>query len=69
VEELLSKIDAKVNGVSLRLLPLLRSVEALERIGTPAARQALQKVAETLPGDEIQDEVRAALQRLSRQPR
>jgi WD domain, G-beta repeat len=68
VEELLAPIEEvfkQTGGMSRRLLQLLRGVEVLERIGTPAARQALQKVAEMPPNPDIGAEAKAALDRLA----
>jgi RNA polymerase sigma factor (sigma-70 family) len=69
--ELLGRIEdalKKTCGMSPKLLRLLRGVEALERIGTPAARQALQKVAERSPDHDVGVEAKAALGRLKAHP-
>ena len=71
MEELLGQIEdafKQTGGVSPKVLRLLRGVEALERIGTPAARQALQKVAEGWPDFNIGAEAKAALGRLHALP-
>jgi hypothetical protein len=67
MEELLGRIEESLRqtgGVSPQLLRLLRGVEALERIGTPAARRALQKIAERSPDHDVGAEAKAALSRL-----
>jgi len=71
MEDLLGRIEdafKQTGGVSPKLLRLLRGVEALERIGTPAARQALQKVAERSPDHDVGAEAKAALGRLHAPP-
>jgi WD40 repeat protein len=71
MEELLGAIEESLKqtgGVSPKHLRLLRGVEALERIGTPAARQALQKVADRSPDHDIGAEAKAALGRLKAHP-
>ena len=68
MEELLGRIEdslKQTGGVSPKLLRLVRGVEALERIGTPAARRALQKVAERSPDHDVGAEAKAALGRLN----
>jgi hypothetical protein len=69
IEQLLRRVEESLKdtgGVSPKLLRLLRGVEALERIGTPAARQALQKIADRSPDHDVGEEAKAALGRLSR---
>src|SRR5262245_58227056 len=71
LEELLGRIEEafkKTGGMSPKYLRLLRGVEALERIGTPAARQALQKVAERSLAHDVGAEAKAALGRLHAHP-
>jgi hypothetical protein len=71
LEKLLGRIEEALKatgGVSPKLLQLLRGVEALERIGTPAARRALQTVADRAPDDNLGAEARAALGRLKAYP-
>jgi hypothetical protein len=46
---------------------VLRAVEVLERLGTPAARAVLNKLAAGADGHSLTDEARAALIRLARQ--
>jgi RNA polymerase sigma factor (sigma-70 family) len=43
-----------------------RALEALERIGSPAARLLLETLAERVPGGRLSEEARAAARRLSR---
>jgi WD40 repeat protein len=49
-------------------LRVLRAVEVLERLATPAARQALQELATETPQLWLTQEATAALQRLGRRP-
>jgi hypothetical protein len=57
---------ATVEGESLRRL---RAVEALEQIGTPAARELLEVLAKGTPDAGLTWEAREALERLKRAPR
>jgi hypothetical protein len=71
MEELLGQIEKALHqtgGLSPKWLRLLRGVEALERIGTPAARMALQKIAGRSPEHDIGLEAKAALGRLNARP-
>src|SRR5262249_23305659 len=43
---------------------LLRTIEVLEQIGTPEARQALQTLADNAPEPRLREEARASLGRL-----
>jgi WD40 repeat protein len=63
-EELLAKLDG-ASGESLRQL---RAVEALERAGTPQARQLLEELAAGLPEARLTREAAAALKRLPARP-
>jgi hypothetical protein len=67
------RIDELLEGVrALRAMPErlreLRSVEVLEHIGTPSARQLLRTLAEGAPAARLTREAKAALDRLSRAP-
>ena len=63
VEKLLEKLDAEVSsGVHLRML---RSIEVLEAIATPAARQTLADLTRSVPGSTEHTQATAALQRLT----
>jgi WD40 repeat protein len=53
---------------SAQMLRRLRAVQALERAGTPAARQALAALARGAPDARLTEEARAALERLARRP-
>ena len=46
-------------------LRMLRAVEALERMDTPAARQALEQYARGAPGAELTRQAKAALERVA----
>jgi RNA polymerase sigma factor (sigma-70 family) len=59
IERLLSRIDKASRQE-------LRAVEVLERIGTPEAKQLLQKLAAGAPGARLTCEAKAALERLNR---
>jgi hypothetical protein len=64
---LLNKLD------SLALSPerarALRTLEVLERIGSPEAKQALQGLAEGAPDAELTREAKSALDRLAKRPK
>src|SRR5207249_2590739 len=65
LEDLLARINsAAPHGEALRSL---RAIEALERIGTPAARQVLQSLAEGTAGAALTRAAQAALDRTSPQ--
>jgi WD40 repeat protein len=71
LEELLARIEESLKltgGMSPKYLRLLRGVEALERIGTPAARQALMKVADRSPDHDVGAAAKVALGRLNARP-
>jgi WD40 repeat protein len=53
---------------SAGMLRRLRAVQALERAGTPAARQALAALARGTPEARLTEEAQAALERLARRP-
>jgi RNA polymerase sigma factor (sigma-70 family) len=70
MEDLLGRIEdecKETGGVSSKVLRLRRAVEALERIGTTAARQVLQKAVERPPNPDIGADAKAALSRLNAQ--
>ncbi len=50
---------------SPRRLQTLRSLEVLERAGTPEARQLLEVLARGFPGSRLTDEAKVALHRLA----
>ncbi len=52
---------------SPRRLPTHRSLEVLERAGTPEARQFLEALAGGLPGARLTEEAKASIQRLAQQ--
>jgi WD40 repeat protein len=47
-------------------LKLLRAIEVLERVGTPAARQVLERVAGGAPGHPVTEDARGAVARLKK---
>jgi WD40 repeat protein len=61
VKELLSDLD--VAAADPALLQRLRSVEVLERIGSPAARKVLEELAKGAPHARLTKEAKASLQR------
>jgi hypothetical protein len=62
--KLLEKLDQWIlSGDTLRTW---RALEVLEQVGTPEARQVLEKLAQGAPGTRPTEEARAALQRLAR---
>jgi WD40 repeat protein/beta-lactamase regulating signal transducer with metallopeptidase domain len=63
-EELLDKLTG--GTLTTEQLRLVRAVEALERMGTPEARQVLRTLAQGAPGALPTREAQAALDRLSR---
>jgi formylglycine-generating enzyme required for sulfatase activity len=64
VERLLEKLDQPlVSGERLRAL---RAVEVLEHIGSPAARQTLERLAGGMPEARVTREAKASLGRLAR---
>jgi hypothetical protein len=67
IEAILTKLEERaVSGKSLRLL---RGLEALEGIGTPEARQALEKLAAGPADAWLTQEAKASLARLARSVR
>jgi HEAT repeat protein len=62
LEALLGK-EGTLSGDQLRAW---RATEVLEGIGTPAAQQLLQKLAQGAPGDPISEEAKSCLKRLTR---
>jgi hypothetical protein len=66
VERLLQKLAREEWDPSPDRLRGLRALEALERIGTPEARQLLQHLARGVPEARLTREAKASLERLSR---
>jgi hypothetical protein len=67
--EMRRRIEAILKGwdgaiTSTALLRDIRSIEILERIGTPEARRVLKKLSDGAPGARVTQEARASLQRL-----
>ena len=62
-EELLDKLDRP--DLSAETLHLRRAVEALERAGTPDAREWLEALAKGRPGADVTEDARSALKRLA----
>jgi hypothetical protein len=62
IEELLERLDSS-NAAAERLRGL-RAVEVLERIGTPAAKQALAELAKETAETPLAEEIEASLRRL-----
>jgi Tol biopolymer transport system component len=61
MEKVLAGVEARDQGANDRVLQWLRAAEVLERIGTPAARKVLEKIA-AVDGP-IADDAKAALER------
>jgi hypothetical protein len=69
IQQLFEKTDPPIaEGVSPRLLRWLRAVEVLEWIGSPAARELLEKLAAAPPREEVGQQAQAALKRLRALP-
>jgi WD40 repeat protein len=66
IEQLLARLDP--GAVPPDELRVMRAVEVLEHIGTPAARTLLASLARGAPGDNLTREAQAAQGRLKRQP-
>jgi hypothetical protein len=66
VERLLAKLETAV--ASPEQLRSLRAVEALEHLGTPAARRLLAALAQGAPEARLTEEAKASLGRLTRRP-
>jgi WD40 repeat protein len=65
LEELLSKVNGEATEA---LLPSLRAIEILERLGTPEARRILGELAEGGVAAPLSREAGAAVERLRRRP-
>jgi Tol biopolymer transport system component len=65
----LEDLLAREVGPSADQVQALRSLAVLERIGSPAARDLLQKLAEGKSGEFLKRDAQAALDRLGRRPR
>jgi WD40 repeat protein len=69
VQRRLDKLAEAVRGpLSPEVLRGVRAVQALERIGTPAARQVLEALAAGAPEARLTREARAAVERLATRP-
>lgn len=66
LEELLA--TAEKPGRAAARMQVLRAIQALERAGTPAARQLLETVSQGAAAAQLTQEAEAALRRLSRHP-
>jgi len=66
IEELLTRIEQRRGELSPEALCALRAIEVLERIGTPPARQMLEKLAAGADGARLTREARASLERLNK---
>jgi dipeptidyl aminopeptidase/acylaminoacyl peptidase len=66
IERLLEKLEGWV--VSSEVLQSLRGLEVLEHIGTPEARQLLEKLARGTTDDPLTQDAKASLERLARRP-
>jgi RNA polymerase sigma factor (sigma-70 family) len=62
VEELLKTLEEPPSGETLRTL---RAMAVLERIGTPDARQVLNRIAQGIPEARVTREAKAAVERLT----
>jgi HEAT repeat protein len=65
VEDLLSRLKTSSDSRRLRFL---RAIEALERIGTPPAKELLRELAGKPMSIELREEVQASLRRLGDKP-
>jgi RNA polymerase sigma factor (sigma-70 family) len=65
MEQLLGRLQGLPHAPEL--LRCLRAVEALERVGTPEARQILEGLAQGAPETWLTDEAKASLERLAKQ--
>jgi hypothetical protein len=65
LEELLGSIDSHGN-MSGERIQILRALEVLERVGTPEARQLLQRLADGAKGALQTEEAKESLQRLNK---
>src|SRR5262249_32487566 len=64
VQRLLERLRGRV--LTPEQVRTMRAVEALEKMGTPGARRALEALARGAPGAHLTEEARAALERLPR---
>jgi RNA polymerase sigma factor (sigma-70 family) len=66
-ERLLERLEGvKGPALSLQQLAALRALEVLEQVGTPEARQVLEKLAGGPAGDRLTREAKGAVERLAR---
>jgi HEAT repeat protein len=61
-----TRLVENLAGLSGERLRQIRAIEALEYMGTPEARQIIEKLAEGAPEARLTHEAKAALQRLAR---
>ena len=66
IDQLLEKVAVQRDTPSPERLRMLRAVEALEQMATPAARQLLEEYAKGASGADLTNEAKAALTRLGK---
>lgn len=66
IDRLLEKLAAQRDNPSPERLRMLRALEALEYMDTPAARRALEELAKGAPAADLTNETNAALKRLAK---
>jgi WD40 repeat protein len=66
IEQILAKAEHRVS--SSEDLQTWRALEVLEHIGTPDAKQVVEKLAQGAPGHRITEEAKASLERLRKRP-
>jgi WD40 repeat protein len=68
IERLLEKLAGERDNPSPHRLRMLRALEALEHMDTPAARRALEELAKGAAGDAFTNKAKEALKRLAKLP-
>ncbi len=63
-KQLLAKLDRQ--APSLEVMQILRAIEVLEHIGTPEAKEVLDKLTKGAPSARITEDAKASLQRLAK---
>jgi Tol biopolymer transport system component len=66
IERLLEKVAVERENPSLSWLRIMRALEALEHMDSPAARQTLEELAKGAPGAELTEQAKASLRRLDK---